>query len=481
VVPAVKDPDVVVVGAGLGGLTTGACLARHGVHVLVLEATSQIGGKASSRLIEGVRFPLGANTFGAGASRILGELGVKLRTVGAPIGVVMGTAELTFPARFTALIEARKLGIGPGRVLGVMRALAAARMRRGAAGAVTYQQLVDALFPEPALRELLYLEACMLGTRPADLPASAFDVFFSRQYGYHRPFYPTNGAQAIADALAGVIRAAGGEVLDGSPADAITVENGTATGVVSLGRWIPAGEAVISNADLGATLCLLRGAPPNGELDLLREKTRRYRSGLSLACLLLLVRPDTPLLSRWRRRGYFQTSTLLLDGGVDAGLRAVEAGDLPDAPMLNVVGIEALLAAQAGTRDALPVVVLTVWPRATVSPSVRERFVDHVFDRLDRLCRGFSASVTWHRLLDPEAYRAEFGVDSCPAPVLDSPSYEKERWALPVRRLYNVGTTVLPAGAHTSAAMESGRCCARLVLADRTAPRRRFVPVASSA
>src|SRR5437879_8323281 len=40
--------DVVVVGAGLGGLTAGAILARAGRKVIVIERSNSVGGAASS-------------------------------------------------------------------------------------------------------------------------------------------------------------------------------------------------------------------------------------------------------------------------------------------------------------------------------------------------------------------------------------------------------------------------------------------------
>src|SRR6201992_4423369 len=40
--------DVVVIGAGLGGLTSGAILARSGRTVLVVERSNSVGGPASS-------------------------------------------------------------------------------------------------------------------------------------------------------------------------------------------------------------------------------------------------------------------------------------------------------------------------------------------------------------------------------------------------------------------------------------------------
>ena len=40
--------DVIVIGAGLGGLTAGAILAREGRKVLVIERSNSVGGAASS-------------------------------------------------------------------------------------------------------------------------------------------------------------------------------------------------------------------------------------------------------------------------------------------------------------------------------------------------------------------------------------------------------------------------------------------------
>jgi phytoene desaturase len=56
-----KDFDVVVIGAGLGGLSAGALLATQGRRVLVLEQSDRIGGCCSSFERNGFHFDTGAS------------------------------------------------------------------------------------------------------------------------------------------------------------------------------------------------------------------------------------------------------------------------------------------------------------------------------------------------------------------------------------------------------------------------------------
>lgn len=55
------DYDVIVIGAGLGGLASGALLARNGFETLVLEQSDLIGGCCSTFELEGYKFDVGAS------------------------------------------------------------------------------------------------------------------------------------------------------------------------------------------------------------------------------------------------------------------------------------------------------------------------------------------------------------------------------------------------------------------------------------
>ena len=55
------DYDVITVGAGLGGLSTAALLAKEGFKTLVLEQSDIIGGCCSTFETEGYKFDVGAS------------------------------------------------------------------------------------------------------------------------------------------------------------------------------------------------------------------------------------------------------------------------------------------------------------------------------------------------------------------------------------------------------------------------------------
>jgi phytoene dehydrogenase-like protein len=456
----VIPPDVIVVGAGLGGLSAAANLARGALRVLVLEATAHVGGRCSTRVVEGARFAVGANTFGIRTERELARLGVPRPFFPAPYRIVYQGQQVRFPFDRSSLAALGALGISTPRVLRTAVKIAWA-IRREPPAAETYSGIIRRLVGGRGGSELLEIEAWYLGAHPDALPASCLKTFLGLRYGFHRPVYPIGGAHRIPEALVEAIRRAGGEVRTGQPVEAIRIEGGAVTGVRCAGDEIPATKAVVSNLELGSTLRLTDPVPALGALA---GTAATYRRGLSFANLLLRLQPGACGFASSGPRGAVPGSTLLADAPVARVIDELESGRLPEAPILNVVQTQAL---SEGTSGDVALSLLALWPRSPVTAQESRRFVEAALDRLERIDPGFRSALLWHRLVTPEEYEAAFGFSSCPSPVQESPLYEKTGWRLPVARLFNVGTTVQPRGCHTGSAIESGRLCAEEILAAR--------------
>ena len=84
--------------------------------------------------------------------------------------------------------------------------------------------------------------------------------------------------------------------------------------------------------------------------------------------------------------------------------------------------------------------------------------------KMDSLIPGFRESVVESRLYTPMDYAVNFGFVSSVSPVAESVHYEKMDTNTPVKGLYCVGSTVLPAGGCAASSVLSGRAAARLII-----------------
>src|SRR5579872_2725497 len=90
-----RSCDVVVVGAGLGGLVAATLLARRGLEVEVVERAQTIGGRAATQERGGFFFNEGAHALyrGGAAARVLRRAGIRWegrRPPRAGLAVVQG-------------------------------------------------------------------------------------------------------------------------------------------------------------------------------------------------------------------------------------------------------------------------------------------------------------------------------------------------------------------------------------------------------
>lgn len=321
----VDGRDVVVVGAGVGGLACAALLARNGYKVTVLEQHFVVGGYCSSFRRRGFVFDAGVESISGLWERgpvklLLEELGVDWRGlfVRTDEAYVLGGEWFRIPRsldEFAALLARRfpeeeeniraffkevvkvfeetyadvdVFGVplnGPliYRLFG-WRALMDFPRRRPRLLAwmrMSYREVLDRYFRDERLKRLLSALTAYLGTRPEDTPAASMAVMFG--YYMYGGYYPRGGSQAFADLLARIVKENGGRVLLNHRVERIVVEDGRVRGVVARGKFFPA-SAVVFAGNVKQLPGLVDGLPESfvEEIERLRPSVTAFSVYLGL-------------------------------------------------------------------------------------------------------------------------------------------------------------------------------------------------------
>jgi phytoene dehydrogenase-like protein len=299
---------VVIVGAGIGGLSAGALLASRGCKVLVIEAHDRPGGYCTSwtRRVRGRDGVVRCFVFDAGVQDISG-LGPNrpLRRLLAALGAedrigwrrvvhryVQDGLSLDFPedagelesilcrlfpaeapgiAAFLAEIAAvfRDLydsldanGGSPPSGRSAEAMLSWSTQRRHAARWMhcSFTEMLEAFISNSRLQRLFTTIAEYITDRPERLTVGEMAPLFS--YYFDGGFYPAGGSQKLSDLLRAIIEENGGKVRLRTRVARIMVEDGRVAGVVTAASAIHRAQVVIANGDVATTLSDLIGQFP---------------------------------------------------------------------------------------------------------------------------------------------------------------------------------------------------------------------------
>jgi phytoene dehydrogenase-like protein len=359
--------DVVVIGAGLGGLTAGAILARAGRKVLVIERSNSVGGAASSYkvgdlFVEGSlhetsdphdpRDPKHAALTRAGVLETVSWIpgGALYEARGGPLDRPFVLPDNFAAARRTLVDRFPQARSGIDRLLGEMESITTAMgvLARGGGALRNPRQSLGALIKlVPAIRDWrLSLSQkldgvfgdneavkCALAANLSyyhDDPATLWWVFFAAAQGGYLSSggrYVRGGSQRLSSALARAIRTAGGEVMVRRVVSGIGLNaQGHAASVTHTARdggdpQTVASARIVSNAAPATLATLMPAAAAN---RLARSYLQRQPSISLFALTLGLSRPprefgvasySTQLLPPWLTRlsDYAQGTALMAD------------------------------------------------------------------------------------------------------------------------------------------------------------------------
>jgi phytoene desaturase len=276
--------SVLVIGAGIGGLTIAARLARHGYQVTVVEKNERAGGRTDRLVKEGHHFDTGPTLFlmpeifqqAFADLRERLEDHLDLLRIDPTYHIHFGDGfAMTLSSDLNAL-QAQLETIEPGSVGGLLRYLdegrrhyelvfthVAGRNFRNAFEYFTPRNLVlifrlralarhytnlGQYFADPRLRMAFTFQDMYVGLSPYEAPATYSLLPYAEMAS--GVWYPKGGMYRLVEALTGIAETNGVRLLYNAPVERIGVNGRRATGVtLSDGREIGV-DVVVANADL---------------------------------------------------------------------------------------------------------------------------------------------------------------------------------------------------------------------------------------
>lgn len=510
--------DAVIIGAGLGGLTTGAILARAGRKVLVIERSNSVGGAASSYkvgdlFVEGSlhetsdphdpRDPKHDPLMRAGVLDAVNWIpsGTFYDVRGGPVG-----APLTLPDNFDAarraLIQrfpdARE---GIVRLLGEMEQIASAVgvLSRGARIFKSPSQALSALRNMlPAIRDwnlsLSQKLDRVLGNNEAvkaalaanlsyyhDDPARTWWVFFAAAQGSYLLSggrFVQGGSQRLSSALARAIKTAGSDVILRRNASAIdTDSHGRIASITHTARDGSDPQTVETTRVIGnaAPEILAALLPESSGAKLLSAYGHRQRSISLFALTLGLMRPPRELgVSSYSTQLLPDWMTKLNDYAQATALMAGEPGErMPPLAIVDYAAIESGVPAPPYVLSIVGPDLLSNWTGGDLDSyrAKRARWQDAIVTYLEGYYPGLSHSITastFNTALSVQQYLgapqgAVYGF--APTPPRSLFSTPKQSPATPIPGLY-LASAYTGFGGYTGV-IQSGGACADMILRER--------------
>jgi len=281
-----RTKEVIVIGAGPGGLASAILLATAGVRVKVVERLPIIGGRTSSLEANGYKFDLGPTFFLY--PRVLGEI---YRAAGAELDREVDLMRLDPQYRIqfagggkldctpnVAEMERQIASIAPGDALAFRHFLAENRTKLHAMEPCletpflgwrslcsprlfrmlpmlrphqSIDQYLRRFFKDPRIRLAFSFQSKYLGMSPFRCP-SLFSILSFLEYEYG-VFHPTGGCNAITQSMATLAEKLGVEISLNEPVEEILFAGKRAVGVRT-----PSGhhraDAVVVNADFARAM-----------------------------------------------------------------------------------------------------------------------------------------------------------------------------------------------------------------------------------
>jgi all-trans-retinol 13,14-reductase len=462
---AQNEFDVIVVGAGIGGLSCASLLATSGYKTLVLEQQHQVGGYCTSFQRDGFTFQAGPHDISGveqGAVKmLLDKLNLNKNDLFAlhTRTYVFGDKKICFTGTKNdvvqklsacfpreqqtildffneaekAIIEYKACKKGPTQSYATYKQWMA----------VTYQQKLDAFFHDAELKKFLCSLLGYLGT-PPDKTIAGNALMACLSYFIYGGYYPKKGGSLFAETLRKVIESHDGTVLTDTCVDEILINDDHQIIGVRAGNKAFRAPIVVANANAKTTFLNLI---PRGKLDpAFVEAIANLKMSPSGAAVHLGVDLDLSQL----------TSIVDVGTGEDEiGFTINSNADATTAPR-----------GKASISMGVHASYADVPPSGTLAyETYKKELADAAIAKIEKVIPGLSKHIIVINVVTPRTFEQFTSMPEGSLYAFDqSAGSRRPYFKTPIKGLYLASASTVPGGG-VEAVVASGLICAHDILA----------------
>ncbi len=415
-----KRWDSVVIGSGLAGLMAAIRLQRGGHQVLLLDRRDTPGGKCGVSKLDGYRFTIGCNDFGASMPTRLAEVGVSVEFQPSTTRIHMGPTTITSPPNLGSMLRLLP------RIPGIIRLVRAVRKRTYP----TIGEIMEHNVRSSPITDMLGLLAYALGTPVQDMTTESLAASFSKtwDYGLDKFMVPVNGVQAITNGLVQRFEELGGTLQLGVTCEQIET--------LSTHKVIHTNAGPLEATHVATT----------------QERKYKGRPGLSACQLMLAVPKDFP---------YIKQRTLIhMPPGVEHWLKTLDIGETPDDYGFHI------FKDQEG-EDYYTITGYTLMPRGQEAPdqALMDQMEEFMMSHLETHLPGLQEALLYKKFLSPQGYKDQWGLTSELSLAITPPNEDYPPMYDEKQDVYYIGNGIdIPPGDHANSALLSGSIAADKIL-----------------
>jgi len=481
-----EEYDVVIIGAGIGGLTCGSLLAKEGLKVLVVEQASKPGGYATSYRKDGFTFDSCVHFLGGcGKEGIIRKLlqnleiekEIEFIEVRSPMGVILNNDKISLPVKDPLKLEKTLQRLFPKEAPQIPKYFQTLRRitkeildlvspsffkflffpirypRLIRYQKSTLKNLLDRHFTDPELKNILSIA-------PTTLPPSKISLFFMAiviTQGQEGFYYPKGGIQTFSDILVkGLKKYKGALVLD-TLVTKIFVEKKKVCGVeLSSGERIRA-RYVVSNTNLEQTFSKLVRKEFLPQRYIKKIETQK----VSLSGLILHIATDLDLKSL----GLGFTNAIL-PPGLEKEFETLNNNQMPDESSL-IITIPSLVDSTLAPKGKHILSIVVPAPYSYDWENKKEEAAKSIIKQAEKIIPNLSSHIIYQDISTPLTLEkdtlntkgAMYGLQATPEQFGPNRISQKT----PIKGLYLVGHYTRPAHGVVGVIL-SGQFAAQAVL-----------------